>query len=200
MEVGVTGSNARDILKDLGDKRENVSLSLGQVAQLYTTETTKNESGIETTQIISTEEFLTKIRAQVSNAFLRSLEPSFMLGLHAFDRNQPFIIFKSNSYQHSFAGLLEWERTIYQDLLLFTGKNINPTSDVSTNPQTGDSVILSENFEDKIIQNIDVRALVSEDKNVEFLYAFPNQQTIIITTNENTLVEIMTRLNSVRIF
>jgi len=198
-EINVTGKNSREILQALGAERSNAILPLGQIAHLYVTKTTQ-EQEIETTNIISTEEFLSGIRAQVSSAFLRSLDSSFMIGIHVFNQNQPFIILKSNSYEHSFAGLLEWERTLYQDLFLFMGRKADPIVGAPVNPQTGEKIILRENFEDKIIQNIDVRALLSEAGNIEFLYAFPDQQTIIITTNENTLTELITRLNSVRVF
>ena len=96
--------------------------------------------------------------------------------------------------------MLEWERTMSRDLFLFMGRKVDPVLGVPINPQTGAPIILRENFEDKIIQNTDVRVLMSEAGTVELLYAFPNQQTLIITTNENTLVEIITRLNSVRVF
>lgn len=198
-EINITGKNAREILQTIGVERKNVSLPLGQISHLYVTETVQEQEA-SMTRIISAEEFLTRINAQVSDAFLRSLDTPFMLGIHVFNQNQPFIIFKSNSYQHSFAGLLEWERTIYQDLKLFTGRKNDPVLGAPVNPQTGEEVILRENFEDKIIQNVDVRALLSEAGDIEFLYAFPNQQTLIITTNENTLSEVITRLNSVRIF
>jgi len=199
IEIDVTGKNAREILQALGAERTNVSLPLGQIAHLYVTETTKGQE-TEITRIISAEELLVKIRAQVSEAFLRSLDPSFMLGVHVFNQNQPFIIFKSNSYQHSFAGLLEWERTIYNDLFLFTGQRSDPILGAPIDPQTGKEVVLREDFEDRIIQNIDIRALASEEGNIKFLYAFPDQQTLIITTNENTLTELITRLHSVRVF
>lgn len=198
-EINITGKSARKILQILGDKRENISLPLGQIAYLYITKTTE-ESGTEITHVVSAAEFLKDIRMQVSGSFLRSLEPSFMIGIHSFNQNQPFIIFKSNSYQNSFRGLLEWEKTMYSDLFLFFGQNIDPTLKVPIDPQTGKSIVLRENFEDMVIKNVDVRALLSESGDIKLLYAFPNQQTLIITTNENTLIELITRLNSVRVF
>jgi hypothetical protein len=198
-KIDITGRNAREILLAIGAERTNLSIPLGQIEHLYITETIQREMS-EVTRIISAEEFLKSIQAQVSDAFLRSIEPDFMLGMHVFNQNQPFIIFKSNSYQHSFAGLLEWERTIHRDLSPFAGLKADPDIGVPIDPQTGEEIILRENFADRIIQNIDARVLLSETGKIEFLYAFPNQQTIIITTNENTLVEVITRLRSVRIF
>ena len=198
-EIDITGKNARTILQKLGEVRVTTSIPLGQISHLYVTETTKDLE-TEETRIISAKDFLTSVRAQVSSSFLRSLDPSFMIGIHVFNQNQPFFIFKSNSYQHSFAGLLEWERTMYNDFFLFVGEKDDPILGAPVDPQTGEKVVLRENFEDRIIQNIDVRALESTSGDIKLLYAFPNQQTLIITTNENTLIELITRLHSVRVF
>ena len=198
-ELNITGKNAREILQALGVLKNSTSLPLGQMVHLYLTETTIEEDS-KVTRIISTEKFLSSVRAQVSAAFVRSLDPSFMIGIHVFNQNQPFIVFASNSYQHSFAGTLEWERTMYRDLFLFVKRKADPIRGFPIDPQTGKEIVVRENFEDRIIQNIDVRALLSEEGVIQFLYAFPNQQTLIITTNENTLAEIITRFNSVRVF
>jgi hypothetical protein len=198
-KIDITGKNSREILQTLEAERMNTNLSLGQIVQLYTTEKFVNIDS-EYTKIITAEEFLTKIQANVSGTFTRSVEPLFMLGIHVFNKNQPFIILKSNSYENSFAGMLDWEESIYNDLFLFMGRNADTESRLPTDTETGEIIPLKNNFEDKIIQNIDVRALTNVDGNIEFLYAFPNRQTIIITTNENTLGEIITRLNSVRVF
>ncbi|MEX0652161.1 MAG: hypothetical protein WD509_01340 [Candidatus Paceibacterota bacterium] len=198
-EINVTKKTAREILQQLYTSRNTTQLPLGQVSHLYLTESTETPEGTYT-QLITTEALLTKIQAQVSGSFLRSLEPSFMLGVHVFNNNQPFIILKSNSYQHAFAGMLEWERTLYDDLFLFTGLKNDPVLGAPIDPQTGNEIVLSEVFEDRIVKNIDVRALTDESGVIKFLYAFPDQKTLIITTNENTLIEIITRLNSVRVF
>ena len=145
-EVNITGKNAREILQTLEAEKVENSLSLGQMTQLYVTETIR-VSEEKVTRFVSAEEFLKALNAPVGGAFLRSLDPSFMLGVHVFDQNQPFIILESNSYQHSFSGLLEWERTIYNDLFLFTGRRLDPELGVLINPQTGEELVLKDNFE-----------------------------------------------------
>ena len=46
-------------------------------------------------------------------------------------------------------------------------------------------------FTDGIFKNIDVR---SSERTWPIVYAFPERDLLIITTNENTLTEILTRL------
>lgn len=195
--IDITDSSARRVIQQLTEERSLSALSLGQIKHLHLT-TTDTRTG--TTHTLTTSEFFNAIGAGVDDAFLRSLDQDFMVGIHSFDRNQPFMIFTSNSYQHSFAGMLTWERVMYQDLFPFMGKDIDPANGRAVNPRTGEEIILKPAFEDIIVQNIDARALVSEGGTTQLLYAFPNQQTLIITTNENTLIEIVTRLRNVRVF
>lgn len=195
--IDVTGKDTPEIVRMLGELRRAVSLPLGQVTQVYLTELNP-DTGEQ--QIISAEEFLQKVGARVSDAFLRSLSPDYMVGIHVFNQNQPFMIFKSESYQHSFAGMLEWERSIYDDLFPFMGRGAATFLEIPKNPLTGENTPLKTAFEDKVIQNIDTRVLLNETGGIEFLYAFPDRETLIITTNENSLTEVITRLRTVRIF
>jgi hypothetical protein len=106
---------------------------------------------------------------------------SAMIGIHAFEQNQPFIIFTVSAYDRSFAALLAWEKDMARTLSpFFAPKNV-----------VGATPTLS--FSDAIIRNLDVRQSGSA---WPVLYAFPSQNTIIITTNEFTLREVLTRLNS----
>lgn len=196
-EIDITGKDARDILRTLGESRRAVLLGLGQITHLYLTQM---PSGMSEKQILTAEAFLKSINTRVSDAFVRSLMPDYMLGIHVFNQNQPFIIFKSQSYQHSFAGMLEWERSIYNDLSSFMGRAGSSSLEIQKDPFSGENVPLKTAFEDKVVQNIDTRVLLNEAGGIEFLYAFPSQQTLVITTNEHTLIEVITRMRAVRVF
>ena len=195
--IDITGKDSRDILQTLGERRRSVSLSLGQIEHLNLTVT---EPATNKSRTTTSDEFLKSIGARVSDSFVRSLSPEYMLGIHVFNRNQPFLIFKSQSYQHSFAGMLAWEESIYNDMLTFMGRAAVTPLEIPKNPLTGENIPLTTTFEDRVVQNIDTRALLNEVGDIELLYAFPNQQTLVITTNEHTLTEIITRLNTVRVF
>lgn len=105
-----------------------------------------------------------------------------MVGVHSFDRNQPFIILELGAYDRSFAALLSWERTMGQALGGFFAPLGRRADDAP-------SLV----FVDSVIQNLDVREAQSE---WPILYTFPEQRMVIITTNEFTLREILTRLGA----
>ena len=76
--------------------------------------------------------------------------------------------------------MLEWEPFMAQDLSpFFDGAGLRGT------------------FEDVLVQNKDARVLKDSAGNVRLLYAFPNTETLLITTNQSTFLEVFGRLTSV---
>ncbi len=157
---------------------------------------------------------------------LRSLSTPWMLGVYN-DQNgnkDTFIVVTNNFFQNTFAGLLQWENTMAEDLRLFlntptyNSKNTNsPDTDSASSTEesssntststTSNPAIDTEVFEpiyyslqgkfiDRIIKNNDVREYLSLDGEILFLYSFINNQTLIITKEESTLSTIITRLEN----
>lgn len=101
-----------------------------------------------------------------------------MLGVHSFNRNQPFIILEVAQYDRAYGAMLAWEVDLARNL----GTFFKPE---------GGTVPPSLEFSDKVFQNIDTR--VSQAA-WPILYAFPRRDVLVITTNQYTLSEILTRL------
>ena len=129
-------------------------------------------------------EYLRVIEARVSGAFWRALENNFLLGFHEVSGNKPFLILKTTSFNQAFAGMLAWEPYIRRDLAPVFGT----AAVASSTPDSADI------FRDRVIRNIDARALFNQDGTTALLYAFPNQEIIIITTNEATFNELLQRV------
>lgn len=60
------------------------------------------------------------------------------------------------------------------------------------------TLFLPHSFEDAVIVNKDVRVLRDDAKNIVLIYGFYDKQTILITPDENTFKEVVTRLSSRR--
>lgn len=101
-----------------------------------------------------------------------------MLGVHSFNRNQPFIIIEVAQYDRAYGAMLTWEDEMARNL----GNFFKPE---------GGTVPPTLTFTDKVFQNIDTR--VSQAA-WPILYAFPRRDVLILTTNQYTLSEILTRL------
>lgn len=168
----VTPTAPDKTITTLSDLRLDTDLRLGEMKEFILT-----ENGVP----LSAESTLLRFGAP---AALARNANSIMVGIHAFDRNQPFILVSIAAYDRTFEGMLAWEETIGDDLGTFFAPNKTAKTLVSgTAP--------SLNFRDRVYQNIDIRESNAEWK---IIYAFPRRDLLLITTNESTLREVVTRL------
>lgn len=130
----------------------------------------------------------------------RSIGPSFTLGVHGFRGSQPFLVMPVASYDHAFSGMLAWEKDILDDIGPLFGVSKRELS-MSTGSSTDEVLSQNLHLKDAIIKNRDARALFGEGGNILFLYSFPDKQTLIITTNEDTfrVLEGKTRAGKLRV-
>ena len=165
----VTARPEGQFVDQLAAIRRDQNLSLGEIMQFTLVE---NGTPITGAALAG--------RLRIPPSLTREIS-EIMVGIHAFDRNQPFIIMRIATYDRSFGAMLAWERDIGRDLAGFFAP---------TNASGGAPLLI---FTDEIVQNLDVRRSGGE---WPVLYTFPEQGLLIITTNEFTLREITTRLSS----
>lgn len=104
-------------------------------------------------------------------ALARSFGTQYMLGIYAFDSNQPFIILTTDDYGASYAGMLKWETTMTDDLGPLFGIEPAGTSTTYT-------------FQDEAVRNKDLRIIKDKNNKTVLLYSFVDKKTLIITANE----------------
>lgn len=183
--IDITDETARGIIQLLGVARKNIFFSLGSVIELHLVRFVSTAEE-EVLMHLDAIDFLESIAADVPLTFLQTLGTEYVLGLHAIDENVPFLILTSRSYGHTFAGMLEWEQRIEENLIPF----FSPGAEY-----VKPAIAEDENmFTDTVIQNLDVRILRDKEGNIRLLYAFVNRSTVVITTNIRTLVELASRL------
>ena len=120
-----------DTKQELSQKivAEADSLPNGLIEQVFF-----QESGSSSTSTISTNDFLSIIKAQAPAALVRSLYPQFAFGFYGKNR-VPFMIFETNSYDQAYAGMLAWEpnmRTDFENILFSSEfENTLPASTIT---------------------------------------------------------------------
>ncbi len=125
--------------------------------------------------------FLGALQIDLPPVLLRSLTGEFMVGVHAWNGNQAFIILKNNFYENAFAGMLRWEETMAKDLLpVFTNRSLDS--------------FYGRTFQDLVIKNRDIRGITDENGEPILMYIFANRETVIIATHKDTLNEAVSRL------
>jgi hypothetical protein len=123
--------------------------------------------------------FLNALVPNIPQKLLRTIQQESALGVHSQSGNQAFLVLRVDSYEQAFSGMLEWENTLGSDLVpLFNTQSL----------QTG--------FIDKIIENHDARVLEDQSGTIVLLWTFLDRNTLVITTNNATLHEIISRVQN----
>ncbi len=113
--------------------------------------------------------------------FNRSIDSDFFAGIYnAPEEGQPLFIFKVNSFESAYAGMLKWEQTMYEDLGFANAKV------ASTSPE----------WSDAIIKNKDVRVLKDSFGKDLILYSFTDKQTLLIAIGQEAFDEAVARLTT----
>ncbi len=133
---------------------------------------------------IKMEELLDIIYPKASSVFKEiTAGPDYMLGVHiTSDRGRSaFLVFKTESYAYAVSEMLEWEK----DMLKTLGPIMIPKYKYG---QT------EERFQDAVLKNYNVRVVKYPNGKIKFMYGFVGQDTVIITNNPKTFIEVAKRV------
>ena len=184
-KIDISGKNRIYILRVLQAARDSkrVNATLGSITEF---ELVKKIGDVFIK--LSAKDFLRIIFPKAPDTFVASLDPNYMLGVHAVSKSirKPFVILKTNSYHYAFAAMLSWEKTMVDDMGIFMDayyrKDI--TGYLDEKPR----------FKDASLKNYSVRVLYSSDGKVRILYGFIGEDTLVITNSPKTFLEIANRL------
>ncbi len=171
----------------IGDRYLGATPRLNTIEQFLPVE---NVDGVET--VLTTDMFFKKIESLVPGSLLRSLDPRFTLGVHAYDGNGLILVFKTNAYTTAMSGMLSWEKDMFDELYRLFGITITPETEK----------LYQAKFKDRIIKNQDTRVLTDEAGNIVLIYTFlgEDKDILVITNKETAMQEVVNRLfaNSLR--
>ena len=191
------------LLTHLEKEKEASTLSLGLIEQLRPIAASANQTNQNSLTLIGAQSFLSLLSPSIPPNLLRTLGQQFLLGAHSFSTPQPFLLLKTDSYEEAFSGMLAWEDTMRSDLLPLFAYTPSPHAGRGATPQTPDSTqtttsqqnsLSQTGFTDAIVENHDARVLKNNAGDIYFLWTFLDRTTIVITTNEYTLREVISRL------
>lgn len=214
--INKTGKTNREVVGEIrniitSSGSEIKEDSIKQIKIVKTVTTIDNGRELSSEVEISTEEFLNILEAREPDALTRSLDKKFLLGVHKNKEGiEPFIIFKTNDYEISYAKMLEWEYILISDIKDIFFKNLGSSQaflkyeeDLENSTTTTNEVVIPKyddrNFKDLILANKDTRAISSEDGELLFFYSFINKDHLILTTNSDTLTILINRLNTAKL-
>jgi hypothetical protein len=183
--------NRVTLMQNLTALRQKPGVSLGLMERMYVAVSATAVK--EAPPVLTIQELLAKIAPNISGEFLRALDPTYyLLGTHVFDGNQAFLVLKVDSYERAFSGMLTWENNMEQELIPLFDRQVSPTLGGASTTEAAPSFLLTR-FRDKIVGNHDARVLEDGAGNIVLLWTFLDRNTLVITTNEWTLKEVVAR-------
>lgn len=138
---------------------------------------------------LSTEEFFAAAAMRPPEELRHTLSPKYMVGIHRFPLNQTFLIFETDAYEPAASGVLSWERNLEEEV----GKFLRSPDDFAY-PSGAEAALNRRAFKDKVYKNLDTRGLFNEKGELLFFYTFINRKYLVLTTNPETLGEIVAGL------
>ena len=189
------GQSTRDVLMtSLQAARQKTRLPVGLVEWLYVAVPPAQEGGAPVP--LGASEFLRILSPRAPQELLRTLSANYLVGVHSFEENQPFLLLQVDSYEVAYKAMLDWEYTLSADLLPLFSRNPSPKPQGTPAPASTTPQFLQTSFVDKIAENRDTRAHLNEAGDILLLWTFLGRNTVLITTNEYTLREVLSRMNS----
>ncbi len=164
----------RETLINLVRETSGKQVEAGERGEIIHLNLRKGEG--ETAPLLTTSEFIVLNEASPSSALVRAFDPLFMLGILAKDTSRPFILIKLDSFEQAYPGMLDWEKSLRDDLLplfLREAEFINIPSDKA--------------FEDVTLANKDARVLRDSNQKTVLLYTFVDNQMLLITDSEGSM-------------
>ncbi len=183
----VTPITGRATIADGINKEISDQAKIGSIRSLFLT---KLVSG--TPKVITIQELIGLLEMRIPESLLSSLAQTYMIGTYAlpetdetgklYGKQHLFLLFQTTNYNQTYASLLEWEKTILDDMFLLFKIDIS------------DRKIFETQFKDTLIANKDARVLEKPNGTPALYYMFLDKETFIITDTKETLREIGLRL------
>jgi hypothetical protein len=177
----------------------------GTVLMTYVDTSTTTAQGV-TEAPASGGAFITALNLQAPDILIRNIDPSSMVGVvHANTQSAPFFILRVTSYERTFAGMLQWEGTMFNSLSTLYPQYANATPEIVSTATTTPSKIFippvdptqpAAQFIDEIIANRSVRALKDNAGRTIVLYGYADKQTLIIARDESAFTLLIQKLTA----
>lgn len=149
------------------------------------------------TQRITSVQFINALDLNIPDSMKRTLTKDWVLGIFGYDQEKlPFIILTTDYFQNAYAGMLKWEQEMPRELATLLDYKEKALSLIETSSTTNTALKIRGRFEDRTIQNRDVREFRNERGELYLLYSFIDKNTLVIATSEATLKNLIGKIEN----
>lgn len=210
----VSGEGA-DLMRALANSADT-PLPEGQVRVLYLTAASTTANNQIVNEPLPGGQLIGALQLPAPDILLRNIGNDSTVGVvHAGSETRVFFIMSVLSYERVFAGLLNWEGSMGDQLALLypsyptpaapaptvatttrivNGKRVVATTTAATAPVA----VAPPHFVDEVASNHDVRALKDDQGRTILLYGFRDKNTLIIARDEAAFAELVNRLSATK--
>jgi hypothetical protein len=170
----------------------------------YINESTTTPDGV-IEQAASGGAFITSLNLPAPDILLRNIDPISTVGIvHAGSETRPFFILRVTSYERTFAGMLEWEGNMAQNLSTLyprykaseVASSASSTTPVVSSSYGIDPTAPASQFMDEIVASHDTRVLKDGAGRTIILYGYTDKQTLILSRDEASFTLLLSRMSS----
>jgi hypothetical protein len=192
-QVPLGSQDRSEVMGALVASRESTHLSLGLISELYPTATATTSSEAHRASV---RDILRILAPSMQEELVRVFDPQYVLGVHVFDGNQAFLLLKTSSYEQAYSGMVAWEPSMRADLLPLFDRRPRPRAPQEKLSTSTAPAVIKTGFQDAVVENHDARVFKDAEGNIVLLWTFVDRSSLVITTNERTLQEIVSRLRN----
>ena len=165
-----------------------------------------------TSSRLTAKQFIEILDTSAEDRLVRTLLDTFIVGVHITDAEHGFLVFTTSIFENAFAGMLAWEETILNDMPFVRNTTIIDESaleivvpNATTTSTTTDATVVvpqdplfGAEFRDVVVNNKNARALFTQRGEIVLIYSFSDTETLVITSNIDTLQVLLDRLAATR--
>lgn len=186
--INTVNKTAREIISDIRSeiKKKKISEKNNLIEFLIIKKIKSIQDGKEvfTSSRITNADFFKLIESKANDSLIRSFDPEIAIGAHQTeDKLEPYIVMKVNSFEESYAGMLDWEEKIISEMRDIFYENLG-SSQVFTSDETN---IINEDRknQEEISSDSDILLATSSDQNVA-----SSSNSVFSTLNSTTSIEV----------
>ncbi len=179
--LNVTGKSVGDIGQAVADTVKNSTTEAGMIDNVYITQ---GPQGSETR--LTSSMFLTAIGAHITTDFSHALTQDYMVGIYSYSGEHLFMVLRGTQHDSMLAGMLQWEPYFLTDLAPLFAIDTTGTN----------AYLLNSPVTETLIENHDTRAVLDKDQKPVLFYSFLDDNTVIITNDQQTLTEAVRRMSN----
>ncbi len=155
---------------------------------------------------ISAVDFFSLIDSRAPEVLTRSFQDTVLIGLHLQEKFEPFIILKSEDVAQTYSGMLGWENFMVGDMTKIFFENLAPREIITSNDNASEdpdddslTIFAAMGFSDRVIANKDARVITNNDGQILFFYSIVDNENVIMTSNRDTFILLLDRINQVNL-